>query len=150
MIGNLRKISFLKNYTGGIFFFMLLFYSPCLWAEVAKDTVKDEKKNNVYNLYDMALGKVTEDGIIFNKFGRSIGSVDEKGIIYNISNITIGKVENDGTVLNQSGTMMGSVNEKGEIFSVSDRKMGSVKDVENIKLVGGAARLLLFKTYSRR
>lgn len=113
----------------------------------AEQTGKDaeEIKNNVYNLYDREIGRVDKEGTVFSLYGRKIGSVDEKGIIRNISDMEIGKVESDGTVLNQSGTKLGSVNDKGEVFNISDRKVGSVKDISDIKLIGGAARLIIFR-----
>jgi hypothetical protein len=105
---------------------------------------KGESKNNVFTLYDQEIGRVSEDGVIYNAYGSVLGSVDKNGIIYNVSKIVIGKVEADGSVLNQSGTRLGSVNEQGEIFNVSDRKIGIVKDVSDINLIGGVARVIFF------
>ncbi len=105
---------------------------------------KSELKNNVFNLYDHAMGRIGEDGIIYNAYGSVLGSVSKDGTIYNVSKIVIGKVEADGNVLNQSGTRLGSVDEKGEIFNVSNRKIGVVKDVSNINLIGGVARVIFF------
>ena len=108
-------------------------------------TDSDKIKNNVFNLYDRELGSVDEEGVIFNINGRTLGSVDQDGIIYNVSDLEIGKVEPDGSILNQSGTRLGSVNEDGDIFNISNRKLGSVKNIKDIKLIGGAARLIFLK-----
>ena len=110
-----------------------------------KEKGTEEIKNNVFNLYDREMGRVDEKGTVFNIYGRELGSVDNDGIIKNVSGLGIGKVESDGSVLNQSGTRLGSVNEKGDILNVSDRKIGIVKDISDIKLTGGAARLIFLK-----
>jgi hypothetical protein len=150
MTANQKKIIFIKLCTGILFFAITAMFSLSVSADTAGEKETNKDKNNVYNLYDAELGKVMDDGSIYNKYGTSLGYVDEKGIIQNAHKVVIGKVEDEGTVRNQAGTKLGTVNIKGEIFSVSDRKMGSVKGVDDIKLIGGAARLLLFKTYSRR
>ncbi|MGD9159399.1 MAG: hypothetical protein PVG39_13390 [Desulfobacteraceae bacterium] len=115
----------------------------CSAEKKEKDT--GEIKNNVFSLYDREMGRVGEKGTVFNIYGRELGSVDENGIIKNVSGVEIGKVEPDGSILNQSGTRLGSVNEKGDILNVSDRKIGLVKDISDIKLTGGAARLIFLK-----
>jgi hypothetical protein len=147
---NQKRISFIKNHIWRISLFIVFLCSPYVFAEVDSSKTKDEDKNNVYNLYDADLGKIEDDGTIYNKYGTLLGSVDDKGIIHNSHNVMIGEVKDDGTVVNQSGTKIGLVNMKGEVFNVSDRKVGSVKGVDDIKLIGGAARLLILKTYSRR
>lgn len=144
MTTNQKRISFLINCFGIISLVLLFSYNPCMSAEVDNRKAND-KENNIYNIHNTAMGKVTGDRIIFNKFGRSIGSVDEDGIIYNVSKIVVGKVEENGNVKNQSGTKLGSVNEKGEIFNVSKRKLGIVEDVSDIKSIGAAARLIFLK-----
>lgn len=110
-----------------------------------KGTEPEEIKNNIFNLYDREMGRVNKKGAVFNISQRKLGSVDKDGVIYNVSDLEIGKVEPDGSVLNQSGTKLGSVNKKGDVFNVSERKVGSVKGIEDIKLIGGAARLIFFK-----
>jgi hypothetical protein len=129
-----------------IIFFIIQFCSvPALYSAEKKATDEGEKINNVFNAYDHELGKVDKEGIIYNKRGSVLGSVDEEGKIYNISKIRIGKVEPDGSILNQVDTKLGSVNEKGEVFNINATKRGYVKDIKDIKLIGGAARLIILK-----
>lgn len=144
MTVNQKRLSFLINCFGIISLLLLFSCNPCMSAEVGKQKADDEE-NNIYNIHNTAMGKVTEDRIILNKFGRPIGSVDEEGIIHNVSNIIVGRVESNGSVRNQSGTILGSVNEKGEIFNISKRKLGIVQDISDIKLIGAAARLIFLK-----
>ena len=125
--------------------FLLLCCFKSLYSAEKKGKDTDEIKNNIYNLYDREMGMIDEKGIIYNSYGNKLGSVDENGVIYNISDLEIGRVEPDGSVLNQSETRLGSVNGKGEIFNVSDKKVGIVKDISDIKLIGGAARLIFLK-----
>jgi hypothetical protein len=122
----------------------LLFCPSSIIFSAEKGADKEEMKNNVFNIYDTERGRVSKDGAVYNLHGRMLGSVDGEGIIYNISKIKIGRVEADGSILNQSDTKLGTVNEKGEIFNVSQRKIGQVKDINDIKLIGGAARLIFF------
>lgn len=140
-----KKRSFLKNSIWIVSLLIIFLCGSLIAAASDKKEVKDEEKNNIYNIHDRDMGKVTEDRIIYNRFGRPIGSVDEDGIIYNVSRIVVGKVEENGNVKNQSGTKMGSVNDDGEIFNVSKRKLGIVKNISDIKLIGGAARLIFLK-----
>jgi hypothetical protein len=129
-----------------IIFFILQFCSiSALYSTEQKATDEGEKKNNIFNAYDYELGRVDKEGIIYNQNGSILGSVDGEGIIYNVSKIRIGKVEPDGSILNQVDTKLGSVNDKGEIFNISQVKRGYVKDIKDIKLIGGAARLILLK-----
>ncbi len=123
----------------------LLFCFSSMIFSAEKGADNKEVKNNVFNIYDSERGRVSEDGIVYSQHGNVLGSVDEEGIIYNISKIKIGKVEPDGSVLNQAGTKLGSVNENGEVFNVSEIKRGYVKGIKEIKLIGAAARLILFK-----
>ena len=126
-------------------FIILLCSAAMLYSAEQKVEEPCEVENNIFNLYDREMGRVDEEGTVCNVHGSVLGSVDENGIIYNVSDMEIGKVEAGGSVLNQSGTRLGSVNEKGDILNVSDRKVGSVKDISNIKLTGGAARLIFLK-----
>ncbi len=128
-----------------IFFFILQSFSVSFLHAAEKRTTDKGEKNNIFNLYDAERGRVSEEGTVYSQHGNLLGYVDKEGIIYNISKIKIGKVELDGSVLNQSDTKLGSVNEDGEIFNVSSRKIGQVKDIKDIKLIGGAARLVFFK-----
>ena len=123
-------------------FILALCSATAAYSSGQKGNDKGELKNNVFTLYDQEIGRVSEDGVIYNAYGSVLGSVDKNGIIYNVSKIVIGKVEADGSVLNQAGTKLFSVNEKGEIFNVSDRKIGIVKGVSDINLIGGAARVI--------
>lgn len=106
---------------------------------------EEESAKKVFNAHGTAIGMITKQGKVTNLYGRTIGSVDSKGVIYNVSNIMIGNVDSDGKVINQSGTVLGSVNKNGEIFNVSGIKVGIVKEIEDINLIGGAARLLFLK-----
>jgi hypothetical protein len=131
----------------------LLFFTPFLFADLngkvfARDSgtaQKEEPKGNIYNLYNRALGSVDTEGNVTNRYGRFIGSVDSSGVIFNVSKIVIGQVTAEGNVLNQSGTILGSVSTDGAISNVSGRKVGEVRDVEDIILIGGAARLIFLK-----
>lgn len=131
--------------------FLILVSSLCLlccfkslYSAEKEGNSTGEIKNNVFNRYEKEIGRVDEKGAIYSKYGRALGSVDENGIIYNVSDIEIGRVQSDGNIFNQSETRLGRVNEKGEIFNVSDIKIGFVKDLSDIKLIGGAARLIFF------
>ena len=126
-------------------FILMLFLVATGYASETTGKNDGEIKNNVFNRYEREMGRVDEEGIIYNLYGRKLGSVDEDGIIYNISDLKIGNVEPDGKIMNQSGTELGSVNDKGEIFNKSGIKMGFVKDSADIKLTGGAARLIFLK-----
>jgi hypothetical protein len=110
-----------------------------------KDTQPAEPEGNIYNLYGRVMGSVDKEGNVTNAYGRTIGWVNSDGVIINVSKIFIGQVTADGHIQNQSGTVLGSVNSSGDILNVSARKVGEVKDIENIKLIGGAARLLFLK-----
>lgn len=134
----------IRNKAGFILIFFFLFNINLSGSEI-KDDTGDDSRGKIVNLYDAEMGHVDEKGLVSNKFGKNIGSVDTDGIIYNVNNIVIGKVGQDGTVFNQSGTKMGSVNEEGHIFNVSGRMVGSVKGIEDIKLTGGAGRLIFLK-----
>jgi hypothetical protein len=125
-------------------FLVILLITPSAPAE-DRGEGKELKPNNVYNIHGSEMGRVDEEGGIFNRYGRPLGSVDSDGKILNVSSLEIGKVKPDGSVVNQSGTRLGSVNKKGEIFNVSNRKVGEVKDISDIKLAGGAARLIFLK-----
>ncbi len=106
---------------------------------------KDEIKGNIYNRYNTILGSVDIEGNVTNRYGRPLGSVDDKGVIFNVSKIVIGQVTPEGNVLNQSRTILGSVSGDGAIYNVSGRKVGEARGVEDIILIGGAARLLFLK-----
>jgi len=138
-----------NRFKPGLLILVSSFLLLCLFTTTysAEKNGKDagEVKNNVFNLYDSELGRVDEKGTVYNKYGSILGSVDMDGIIYNVSNLEIGNIEPDGSILNQSGTMLGSVNEKGEVFNRSGMKVGVVKDISDIKLAGGAARLIFLK-----
>lgn len=114
-------------------------------AQMSDIAQKGEIKGNIYNLYNAILGSVDAEGNVTNRYGTHLGSVDSSGVIYNVSKIVIGHVTPEGNVLNQSGTMLGSVGSDGSIWNVSGRKVGEVRDVEDIFLIGGAARLLFLK-----
>ena len=109
-----------------------------------KSGEEETTQGNVMNLYDRPVGSVDPDGNITNLYGRHLGSVDKDGVIFNVSNIVIGKVNPEGKISNQSGTFMGSADKQGNVYNVSGRKIGEVRDTEDIHLIGGAARLLLF------
>jgi hypothetical protein len=132
-----------------ILFFFTLFIVPDLtilaFAQENKAVQPAEPEGNILNLYGRVLGSVNIEGNVSNRYGRNIGSVDSNGVILNVSKIVIGQVTPDGKVLNQAGTVMGSVNSDGAIYNVSGRKVGEVKDLEDINLIGGAARLLFLK-----
>ncbi|MBN1903929.1 MAG: hypothetical protein JW927_02420 [Deltaproteobacteria bacterium] len=126
-----------------IFFILQFCFTPLIYSAEKKIDDK-EAKNNIFSIYDIELGRISEEGTVYSQHGNVLGSVDKEGIIYNISKIKIGKVEQDGSVLNQANTKLGTVNENGEIYNVSSRKIGQVKDIKDIKLIGGAARLVFF------
>jgi hypothetical protein len=114
-------------------------------AQMSGTAQKGEIKGNIYNLYNAILGSVDAEGNVTNRYGTPLGSVDGSGVIFNVSKIVIGHVTSEGNVLNQSGTILGSVSSDGSICNVSGRKVGDVRDVEDIFLIGGAARLLFLK-----
>ena len=116
-----------------------------LFAQDGNDTQKEEPRDNIINIHGSVVGSVDTKGNVTNKFGSVIGSVDGDGSIFNVSGIDIGKVTPDGKVMNQSGTVLGSVRNDGSVYNVSGRKVGQVKELEDIKIIGGAARLLFLK-----
>ena len=132
---------------------ILFFFTPSIvpdltglvLAQENKAVQPAESEGNIFNLHGRVLGSVNTEGNVTNRFGRHIGSVDSNGVILNVSKIVIGQVTPEGKVLNQSGTVMGSVSSDGTIYNVSGRKVGEVKDLEDINLIGGAARLLFLK-----
>lgn len=139
--GSIRKLILLTIAP----FIILLCSFTLLYSSEQKETEQGEEKNNVFNLTDYEIGKVTEEGIVYNRYGTELGTVDEDGVIYNVSKIKIGKTEPDGNVFNQVGTKLAVVNEKGEISNRNGYKVGYVTNISNIKLIGGAARLIFFK-----
>ena len=135
-------------FAGAILFltlFLALGRPGSLFAQDAIDTGGEESGGNVINLYDAVVGSVDAQGNVTNKFGKVIGSVNSDGSILNVSGIDIGKVTAEGEVLNQAGTVLGSVDKEGSVYNVSGRRIGQVKEVEEINLMGGAARLLFLK-----
>jgi hypothetical protein len=131
--------------TIGLLFSMTFLIADLKGEEATRDsgaTQKEKPQLNIFNLYNRALGSVDIEGNVTNQYGRFIGSVDSSGVILNVSKIVIGQVTPEGNVLNQSGTILGSVSKDGAICNVSGRKVGEVRDVEDINLIGGAARLL--------
>ena len=106
---------------------------------------KEVLKVKIYNIHDTLLGYIDTEGNVTNRYGSPLGSVDSSGTIFNVSKIVIGQVTPEGNVSNQSGTILGSVSNDGSICNVSGRKVGEVRDVEDIILIGGAARLLFLK-----
>jgi hypothetical protein len=142
----LQVVTFLVTIT--LVLFMPFFITDLKSAESSKDSgaaQKGETKGNIYNLYNAILGSVDIEGNVTNRYGRPLGSVDSSGVIFNVSKIVIGHVTPEGNVFNQSGTMLGSVGSDGSICNVSGRKVGEVRDVEDIFLIGGAARLFFLK-----
>jgi uncharacterized membrane protein YeiB len=142
----LQLVTFLATII--LILFMPFFVTDLKSAESTKDSKvaqKGEVKANIYNLYNAILGSVDTEGNVTNRYGSPLGSVDSSGIIYNVSKIVIGQVTPEGNVLNQSGTVLGSVGSDGAIYNVSGRKVGEARDVEDIILIGGAARLLFLK-----
>ena len=107
---------------------------------------KTEPRKNVFNLYGRPVGSVDEEGTIYNFYGVVLGSVGKDGTIYNVSEINIGRMDPTGKVYNQSGTVLGTVATEGSVYSVSGTKIGSVLADENVILIGGAARLLLYRS----
>lgn len=104
-----------------------------------------ENKGMIVNRYGTQIGSIDEDGNIFNISGTVLGSVDKDGNIFNVSRINIGKVTEEGNVLNQSGTVLGTVNKNGEIFNVSGIRMGEVKGENDLKRAGAVARVILLR-----
>lgn len=142
----LQAVTFLATIT--LVLFIPFFITDLKSAESSKDSgtaQKGEIKGNIYNLYNAILGSVDTEGNVTNRYGSPLGSVDSSGTIFNVSKIVIGQVTPEGNVLNQSGTILGSVSSDGSICNVSGRKVGEVRDVEDIILIGGAARLLFLK-----
>jgi hypothetical protein len=114
-------------------------------AQVSGTAQKEVLKHEIYNIHDRLLGYIDTEGNVTNRYGRPLGSVDGNGVIFNVSKIVIGQVTPEGNVFNQSGTTLGSVSGDGSVFNVSGRKVGEVRDLEDIILIGGAARLLFLK-----
>lgn len=115
------------------------------WAQDKKTDAKTEKVWTVLNRYDRQIGSVNASGKIFNRYDKTVGSVDAKGTVFNVSEIMIGHVDKDGRVFNQSGTALGVVDADGNIFNRNGRKVGTVESCEKLNLIGGAARLLIFR-----
>lgn len=115
-------------------------------SEQVSGTAQEEiLRFKIYNIHDTLLGHIDTDGNVTNRYGSPLGSVDSSGVIFNVSKIVIGQVTPEGNVLNQSGTILGSVGSDGSICNVSGRKVGEVREMEDMILIGGAARLLLLK-----
>ncbi|MFC1868773.1 5-fold beta-flower protein [Thermodesulfobacteriota bacterium] len=133
----------------GFFLFFAFSLMVCLigyaFAQGGKAAKKAAPEGNVSNLYGKAIGSVDAEGVVTNLYGRPVGSVDSNGNIFNVSKIAIGRVGADGKVSNQTGTVLFSVDIDGNIHNVSGRKVGEVKDVKDIKLIGGVARLLFIR-----
>lgn len=106
---------------------------------------ENENKGMIINRHGTKIGSIDEDGNIYNISGTVLGSVDKDGNIFNVSKINIGKVTEEGKVMNQSGTVLGTVNTNGEIYNVSGLKMGEVKGENDLKRTGGVARVIVLK-----
>ena len=124
------------------FFIMAGFIEGDAFAQRGRSAKKEAPECNVLNIYGKAIGSVNEEGTVTNLYGRSVGRINGKGYIFNVSKIVIGSVDDDGKVKNQAGTLLFSVDTEGNIYNVSGRKVGEVRDVKDLKLIGGAARLL--------
>ena len=83
---------------------------------------------------------VKDLGISESKSGVSNNS------IYNVSEINIGRMDPTGKVYDQSGTVLGRVATEGSVYNLSGTKIGSVLADENVILIGGTARLLLYRS----
>ena len=127
-----------------VFFIILSAGVPGMAGEddLAKE---DGNKGMIVNRYGTKIGSIDEEGNISNISGTVLGSVDKEGNIFNVSKINIGKVTQEGKVLNQSGTVRGTVNNNGEIFNVSGIRMGEVKGENDLKRAGAVARVILLK-----
>jgi len=115
------------------------------WAGEDAPLKEGENKGIIVNRYGTKIGSIDEAGNIYNISGTVLGSVDKDGDIFNFGKINIGKVTEEGKVMNQSGTVLGTVNNNGEIFNVSGLKMGEVKGENDLKRTGGAARVIVLK-----
>lgn len=125
--------------------FFILYAGMSAWAGEDNPAKEAENKGMIVNRYGTQIGSIDEDGNIFNISGTLLGSVDEDGNIFNVSEINIGKVTEEGKVLNQSGTVLGTVNKNGEIFNISGIRMGEVKGENDVKRAGAVARVILLK-----
>jgi hypothetical protein len=105
----------------------------------------ETNKGVIINRHGTEIGSIDENGNVLNISGILMGSVDSEGNILNGNGIDVGKVTKEGDVMNQSGTVLGSVNSNGEIFNVSGGKMGEVKGETNLNRIGAAARLIILK-----
>ncbi len=141
---SLKNICLRSFLPAACFLIMVLCIAPLSKAD-EEDIDKTGIQNNIFNIHGSEMGRVSETGEIYSKYGRQVGSVDKNGTIFNVSDLEIGKVMPGGNVVNQSGTRLGSVNKKGEIFNVSNRKIGEVRDISDLFLAGGAARLIFLK-----
>jgi len=124
---------------------MILSAGMSAWAGEGDAAKGDGNKGMIVNRHGTKMGSVDEDGNVYNISGTVLGSVDKDGNIFNISKINIGKVTQEGKVMNQSGTVLGTVNNKGEIFNVSGLRMGEVKGENDLKSTGAAARVIVLK-----
>lgn len=140
----------LHDCIGTIGIFLLVFFailSAGITAGAGEEGLAKEAENKgmIVNRYGTQIGSIDEDGNIFNISGTVLGSVDADGNIFNVSKINIGKVTGEGKVLNQSGTVLGTVNKNGEIFNVSGIRMGEVKGENDLKRAGAVARVILLR-----
>ena len=105
----------------------------------------ETNKGVIINRHGTEMGSIDESGNVLNISGILMGSVDSEGNILNGNGIDVGKVTKEGNVMNQSGNVLGSVNSNGEIFNVSGGKMGEVKGETDLNRIGAAGRLIILK-----
>ncbi len=124
---------------------VLMDFGATVWAGDQSDLQKMSEKGTVLNLQGREIGSVDSEGKVYNRDGKFIGSVDAGGHVYNISKANIGMVDSEGEVRNQLGTVLGFVDAQGIAYNRLRKGVGSVEGIHGLTIIGGAARLLLFR-----
>ena len=88
--------------------------------------------------------------VAIKKTGRDVFRIivedNGPGIVpENISKANIGMVDSEGEVRNQLGTVLGFVDAQGIAYNRLRKGVGSVEGIHGLTIIGGAARLLLFR-----
>ena len=72
------------------------------------------------------VGKIENDGAVYNSSKALIGKINPDGSVYNADNAFIGKIEPDGRVLNEQSVQIGKIERDGRVFNANSEQTGKV------------------------
>lgn len=102
-----------------------------------------QNEGRVYNRKGRLIGTFNATGDVFNASSSLIGKVTADGYVLNRYEKVIGKVNSLGSIFNKSGKMIGQVDPKGQVTNNTGLNLGRVHDALSVCIKKAGAALLL-------